>query len=42
MIAHRTAEMGCEVLYWEDLNTGQDCSGVRVENCFKPPQADSE
>jgi hypothetical protein len=30
------------VLYSEDLNTGQDYSGVRVENPFQPPKADPE
>jgi predicted nucleic acid-binding protein len=26
--------MGCEVVYSEDLNAGQDYGGVRVENPF--------
>lgn len=40
MIIRSAAEMGCSVLYSEDLNTGQDCSGARVENPFQPPKAD--
>jgi len=31
--------MGCRVLYSEDLNNGQDYSGVRAENPFQPPKA---
>jgi predicted nucleic acid-binding protein len=42
MIVRSAAEMGCKVLYSEDLNTGQDYSGVRVKNPFKPPKADPE
>jgi predicted nucleic acid-binding protein len=42
MIVRSAAEMGCNVLYSEDLNTGQDYSGVRVENPFQPPKADPE
>jgi predicted nucleic acid-binding protein len=39
MIVHSANEMGCAVLYSEDLNAGQDYSGVRVENPFQPPKA---
>ena len=35
MIVLSAAEMGCDVLYSEDLNTGQDYSGVRAENPFQ-------
>ena len=42
MIVRSAAEMGCNVRYSEDLNTGQDYSGVRVENPFQPPKADPE
>jgi predicted nucleic acid-binding protein len=38
MIVHSANEMGCPVLYSEDLNAGQDYSGVRVENPFQPPK----
>ncbi len=40
MIVRSAAEIGCAVLYSEDLNAGQDYSGVRVENPFKQPDAD--
>ncbi len=40
MIVRSAAEMACTVLYSEDLNAGQDYSGVRVENPFQPPDAD--
>ena len=36
MIVRSAAEIGCAVLYSEDLNTGQEYSGVRVENPFQP------
>ena len=39
MIVHSAAEMGCNLLYSEDLNPGQEYSGVRVENPFRPPKA---
>ena len=42
MIVRSAAEMGCKVLYSEDLSTGRDYSGVRVENPFQPPKADPE
>jgi len=42
MIVHSASELGCDVLYSEDLNVGQDYSGVRVENPFQPPQANQE
>jgi predicted nucleic acid-binding protein len=35
MIVRSAAEMGCAVLYSEDLNTGQKYSGVPVENPFR-------
>jgi predicted nucleic acid-binding protein len=35
MIVRSAAEMDCDVLYSEDLNVGQQYSGVRVENPFK-------
>ena len=37
MIVHSAAEMGCAVLYSEDLNAGQEDSGVLAENPFLPP-----
>ncbi|HLK73753.1 MAG TPA: PIN domain-containing protein [Streptosporangiaceae bacterium] len=40
MIINSAAEMGCAVLYSEDLNAGQDYSRVRVENPFQPPAPD--
>jgi predicted nucleic acid-binding protein len=36
MIVRSAAEIGCTVLYSEDLNAGQEYSGVRVENPFQP------
>ena len=35
MIVRSAAEMGCAVLCSEDLNAGQEYSGVRVENPFR-------
>ncbi len=40
MIVRSASEMGCAVLYSEDLNAGQEYSGVRVENPFQPPDTD--
>ena len=40
MIVRSAAEIGCAVLYSEDLNAGQEYSEVRVENPFQPPVAD--
>jgi predicted nucleic acid-binding protein len=40
MIVRSAAEMGCALLYSEDLNAGQEYSGVRAENPFQPPDAD--
>ena len=40
MIVRSAAEMGCAGLYSEDLNAGQEYSGVLVENPFRPPAAD--
>jgi predicted nucleic acid-binding protein len=34
MIVRSAAEMSCAALYSEDLNTGQEYSGVRVKNPF--------
>ncbi len=43
MIVRSAAEMGCSVLYSEDLNSGQDYySGVRAENPFQAPKAAPE
>jgi predicted nucleic acid-binding protein len=40
MIVRSAAEIGCDVLYSEDLNAGQEYSGIRVENPFQPRDAD--
>jgi len=40
MIVRSAAEIGCAVLYSEDLDAGQEYSGVRVENPFQPPDTD--
>ena len=40
MIIRSAAEMSCTMLYSEDLNTGQEYSGIRVENPFRLPDAD--
>jgi predicted nucleic acid-binding protein len=42
MIVRSAAEMGCDVLYSEDLNTGQDYSGVRAENPFQSAETAPE
>lgn len=39
MIIRSAAEIGCTLLYSEDLNPGQEYSGVRVENPFQQPDA---
>jgi predicted nucleic acid-binding protein len=39
MIVCSAAEMGCTALYSEDLNPGQEYSGVRAENPFQPTRA---
>jgi predicted nucleic acid-binding protein len=39
MIVRSAAEIGCTLLYSEDLNAGQEYSGVRVANPFQPPDA---
>ena len=39
MIVRSAAEMGCALLYSEDLNADQDYSRVRAENPFQPPAA---
>jgi predicted nucleic acid-binding protein len=36
MIVRSAAEIGCSVLYSEDLNASQEYFGVRVENPFQP------
>jgi predicted nucleic acid-binding protein len=36
MIVRSAAEIGCTVVYSEDLNAGQEYFGVRVENPFQP------
>ncbi|MGH3247166.1 MAG: hypothetical protein ACRDOI_13275, partial [Trebonia sp.] len=38
MIVRSAAEMGCDVLYSEDLNAGQNYFGVRAENPFQPAE----
>ena len=40
MIVRSAAEIGCIVLYSEDLNAGQEYSGVSVENPFQLPVGD--
>jgi predicted nucleic acid-binding protein len=40
MIVRSAAEIGCTVLYSEDLNPGQKYTGVLVENPFQSPGAD--
>jgi predicted nucleic acid-binding protein len=42
MIVRSAAEIGCTVLYSEDLNAGQEYTGVRVANPFQPPDNDRE
>jgi predicted nucleic acid-binding protein len=37
MIVRSAAEIGCTVLYSEDLNVGQEYTGGRVENPFQLP-----
>jgi|HubBroStandDraft_5_1064220.scaffolds.fasta_scaffold54293_4 predicted nucleic acid-binding protein len=39
MIIRSAAEIGCTLLYSEDLNAGQQYSGVRVANPFQPLDA---
>lgn len=39
MIVRGAAEIGCTMFYSEDLNAGQDYSGVRVANPFQPLDA---
>jgi predicted nucleic acid-binding protein len=39
MIVRSAAETGCPVLYSEDLNAGQEYTGVLVENPFQSPGA---
>ena len=40
MIVRSAAEMSCDALYSEDLNSGQEYSGVLAENPFQPPDPD--
>lgn len=39
MIIRSAAEIGCPVLYSEDLNVGQDYPGIHVENPLQLPEA---
>ena len=39
MIVRSAADMGCAALYSEDLNAGQQYSGVLAENPFRPQAA---
>ena len=34
MVVHAAAELGCDVLWTEDLNDGQEIRGVRIRNPF--------
>ncbi|MCC6165541.1 MAG: hypothetical protein IT182_19515 [Acidobacteria bacterium] len=34
MVVHAAAELGCQVLWPEDLNDGQVVDGVRIRNPF--------
>jgi predicted nucleic acid-binding protein len=34
-------QLGCKVVYFEDLNDGQDYDGVRLENPFRNLVADT-
>ena len=36
MVVHAAAELGCDVLWTEDLNDGQMIGGVRIRNPFGP------
>jgi predicted nucleic acid-binding protein len=40
MIVRSASEMGCDVLYSEDLNAGQEYFGVCVVNPFQPQDVD--
>jgi predicted nucleic acid-binding protein len=42
MIVHAAAETGCEVLWTEDLASGQLIRGVRVKNPFEPDVAPAD
>lgn len=37
MVVHAAAELGCEILWTEDLNDGQVVQGVRIRNPFIAP-----
>ncbi len=34
MVIHSARRLGCEIIWTEDLNAGQDYGGIRVENPF--------
>jgi predicted nucleic acid-binding protein len=38
MVVHAAAELGCDVLWTEDLNDGQTLRGVRIRNPFATRQ----
>ena len=38
MVVHAAAELGCDVLWTEDLNDGQVIGGVRIRDPFAPAQ----
>jgi len=42
MIVHAAAELGCDVLWTEDLNDGQVIRGVRIRDPFTRKQAAKE
>ena len=39
MVVEAAAELGCEVLWTEDLNDGQLLRGVRIRNPFTAPSS---
>ena len=42
MVVHAAAELGCDVLWTEDLNDGQVIGGVRIRDPFAPKQPSTE
>ncbi len=36
MVIHSARRLGCEMIWTEDLNAGQDYGGIRAENPFAP------
>ena len=42
MVVHAAAELGCDVLWTEDLNDGQSIGGVRIRDPFVPKQPPTE